>query len=221
MSLGAYENDPSVGKYVNQDGLQQLRHYLKVGPYKSYLSGQPKNAFYGYLRQVMNKRKRNTAHDIDHERGQETTRHDYADDSHESLRTIKIASDAMNNAKFNITNNNNNYNSYRGKNGGGGGGRRRKRPRDLKIAESEESSNFEVVSNSSSFANIHLENSPCPPTHSKNVCSNATIVAASSDLDDDANIQSRHHQGHGGREQGESANVLGKVRFVNLNVPSH
>ncbi|CAL8144207.1 unnamed protein product [Orchesella dallaii] len=90
LSLGAYENDPSVGKYVNQDGLQQLRHYLKVGPYKSFLNGQPKNAFFGYLRQVI-KSKRN----IDP--------NDYAA---ESLRALKIAADArLSNETHNNTSN--------------------------------------------------------------------------------------------------------------------
>lgn len=107
LSLGTYENDPSVGKYVNQDGLQQLRHYLKVGPYKSYLNGQPKNAFYGYVRQVMlNKSKRNAG-------SHESVRnlYDFADDSRESLRTFKIAADLAN---ANVTSS-----------------RRRKRPRVL------------------------------------------------------------------------------------------
>jgi len=59
LSLGGYENDPSVGKYVNQDGLQQLRHYLKVGPYRDYLGSKKSgdssytNPFFGYLRQVI------------------------------------------------------------------------------------------------------------------------------------------------------------------------
>lgn len=57
VNLSGYENDPAVGKYVNQDGLQQLRHYLKVGPYKTYLTGSNK-AFMGYMRQVWHKRKR-------------------------------------------------------------------------------------------------------------------------------------------------------------------
>ncbi|ODM91055.1 hypothetical protein Ocin01_15630 [Orchesella cincta] len=89
LSLGAYENDPSVGKYVNQDGLQQLRHYLKVGPYKSFLGGQPKNAFFGYLRQVI-KSKRN----IDP--------NDYAA---ESLRALKISADARLSNDTNSTSN--------------------------------------------------------------------------------------------------------------------
>lgn len=83
MNLSGFENDPGVGKYVNQDGLQQLRHYLKVGPYKSYckdskfinvrphqiqstdfilffisVTGSNK-AFMGYIRQViLHKRKK-------------------------------------------------------------------------------------------------------------------------------------------------------------------
>jgi len=54
VNLAGYENDPAVGKYVNQDGLQQLRHYLKVGPYRSHLKGgSASNPFFGYLRQVI------------------------------------------------------------------------------------------------------------------------------------------------------------------------
>ena len=57
-SLDGYVNDPSVGKYVNQDGLQQLRHYLKVGPYREknvghHQPGSDGNPFFGYLRQVI------------------------------------------------------------------------------------------------------------------------------------------------------------------------
>lgn len=176
----------------------------------------------------MNKRKRNTGHQLNNDHHHDV----YADDSHESLRTIKIASDAMNNADYNITNNNNNYGySNRSRNGGN---RRRKRPRDLKLSSGgvAESNSFDVVSNSSSYTNIHMENSPCPPTHDNNVCSNVTILSPSSSTsggDDDGvgndagahrHLHQRQHQAHGG-EQGESANVLGKVRFVNLNVPSH
>lgn len=56
VNLSGYENDPAVGKYVNQDGLQQLRHYLKVGPYKSYLSGSQKG-FMSYVKVIKYKPK--------------------------------------------------------------------------------------------------------------------------------------------------------------------
>ncbi|CAG7734293.1 unnamed protein product [Allacma fusca] len=64
-NLNGYENDPSVGKYVNQDGLQQLRHYLKVGPYRNSFHSHhhhDENPFHGYLRQVLTRRPVNYIH---------------------------------------------------------------------------------------------------------------------------------------------------------------
>lgn len=167
--MGAYENDPSVGKYVNQDGLQQLRHYLKVGPYKSFLSGQPKNAFFGYLRQVM-KRKRNV------------DPNDYA----ESLRTLKIAADAAS-ALTNITSSSEN-NIHK---------RNRKWNRDLKLSPSN------IIDNNGSHSTNNTHSSPLTTLHSSSDCGNS----------------SQSTNSHTSNTPGESSNILGKVKFVNLNVP--